>query len=280
MYQIQTPPPGTVIGTTTLAAAITSKTQTVIDITTLSITVGQYTTVTSANPQWGFLIDGELMRVVNPNPVVASAVSVARGCSGTAATLHANGAKIWAAPLNWLPPVNPLMTGDPQRYLRYYSPPSTMGMNNFAVLGTSSTVAANGNNSYYIALDVPQAMVATQLANLNGTTASTNNSAMALYGPDGVLIATTNQVTVSGANAFQNHNFSPGPIYLSAGRYFAAYQQNGNTATPMLVPGGMAFEGLACNTQNSAGNNTITWLNQINIPTVFNNNTGPWVFIS
>lgn len=275
MYQIKIPPPGTAVGKTTLAAAITSTQQTLIQLTTTTITVGPYTTVTATNPEWGLIIDGEVMAVISPIPSTANFLNVARGRSGTSATLHGVGATVWAAPMQNLPAVNPVLTGEPPRQLRYYSP-LNVG-NNFAVLGTSSTVAAN--NYYFTAIDIPNSFVATGLANLNGTTAGTSNSCMAIYDPAGNLVAQTNQVTVATANAYQNHAF-PNTILLTTGRYFVAYQQNGTTATPMLMTGGVGLEYIACNNANN--NSTLgfnNFLPSITVPTVFNNNTGPWVYV-
>src|SRR5437867_3791836 len=76
--QLQWPPAGQVVGKTTLTAAIASSSQTTVALTTLTITVGPFTAVTCQNPQWGLVIDGEIMRVTCPMPPGLN-VNVSRG---------------------------------------------------------------------------------------------------------------------------------------------------------------------------------------------------------
>src|SRR5258708_13655239 len=67
--QAQWPPAGTQIGKTTLSSAVTSTNATTVNLATLSITAGPYTTLTFQNPQWGLYIYGEIMRGVSPTPL-------------------------------------------------------------------------------------------------------------------------------------------------------------------------------------------------------------------
>lgn len=273
-YQLQLPPAGTQVGSTTLSAAITTKTQAQIQVATTSITVGPYTSITAANPQWALIIDGEILEVVAPLPTTAGFLNVVRGRAGTAAALHGKGATVWAAPINNLPPVEPVLTGDPPRYIHYYT--ANGGFIAYASLGTSSTVVAG--TLYICSLDLPQNFVATGLANLNGTTATTDKSLLALYDAAGNLIISSSLAgaTVATANTYQQHAFVPGPCFLPVGKYYVVYQQNGTTATPMLIPSGYGYDGL---TTATATGTFGTLPASITVPTTFTTVYGPWAYL-
>ncbi len=273
-YQFQVPPAGTLMGKTTLAAAITTRNQTQIQFTTTSITVGPYTTVTATNPQWALIIDGEIMEVVNPTPTTAGFLNVTRGQAGTAAQLHGKGAIVWAAPINQVPNVDPMLTGAPPPFIQYYT--ANGGFVAYASLGTSSTVVAG--TLYTASIDLPRNFVATGLANLNGTTATTDKSLLALYDEAGNFIAASALAgaTVSSANTYQTHAFSPGPIFVPVGKYYIVYQQNGTTATPMLIPSGYGFDGIT--TTSSTGTFGVLPAS-ITVPSTFTTVTGAWAYI-
>lgn len=67
---------------------------------------------------------------------------------------------------------------------------------------------------------------------MNGTTASTNNADVAVYSEDGATrIVQGGSTLIAGANLVQEVDCTD--TLLSPGRYWAVYNQNGTTATPM-----------------------------------------------
>ena len=269
--QNQSPLAGTPIGKTTLGAAITTVNQTVINLATLTITVGPYTTVTAANPQWGFLIDGEIMRVLSVAGG-ASAVSVSRGQEGTAAKLHGNGQTVYAAPLQNLPSVAPAQTYVLPPKFRFQSVP--IGSVAYGSFGNATT-DVNGTQ-YLIDVYVPLGFVATGIAVLNAGTVGTDKGLVALYDIAGNLIASSAVAgaLTSGANAFQTRAFSPGPIWVPAGQYLLCYQTNGTTDNFRSVAASTFVD---CITGSATG--TFGTLPAVTVPTTFTANVGPIAYL-
>lgn len=76
------------VNSTTLAAAITSKDQLVINVTSATtMVVGQF-----------LFVDNESMVITSFDPNVGTLVRVQRGRDGTSATVHASGTLIWSGP--------------------------------------------------------------------------------------------------------------------------------------------------------------------------------------
>lgn len=93
---------GTQIGKVSLNAAV-GLTDTAINLSTLSVTVGSLTTITARNPQWGLVIDKEIMAITGIGP--NTTVFVSRGNNGTRAAKHANGSNVWCGPMAVIAPV-------------------------------------------------------------------------------------------------------------------------------------------------------------------------------
>ena len=265
------PAAGTLVGKTTLAAAITSANQTAVNLTTLSITVGSLTTVTARNPQWGIMVDGEIMELTSLG--ASTTVYVTRGACGTAAVPHGNGATVWAAPLEYLPAINPVLTSAPQAKLNYQTVP--IGSVAYASAGTDTTLVAG--TLYYAGVEVRQGFVATGIATMNGGTATTDKGIAALYDAAGNLVASsaTAGALVATANIFQSRAFSPGTIYVPAGPYFIAYQQNGTTATLRTIAVSTFVDTVTSSKTGTFG----TLPASLTVPTTVTADVGPYAYI-
>ena len=105
-----------------------------------------------------------------------------------------------------------------------------IGHTAYSSLGTSVSVAFS--TSLMISdLVVPQPFSATGMAALIGATTGTNTIILSLYDASGGLVANTAVAgtTTGTANAFQEINFTGGPINVPAGRYYCGLQMNGTT---------------------------------------------------
>lgn len=264
---VSSPPEGTPEGKTTLAAAVTSTSQSQVNLTTLSITVGQYTTVACSGPQWGLKIDSEIMRVVCPAPV-GTVVNVSRGQAGTKAMQHGAGATVIAAPLNWLPG-----PGQPPARFRISTVPT--GSVAYASFGNNTTMVAG--TIWYADIYVPNGFVATGIGVLNGATVGTDKGLVALYDSAGLLVAESSVAgaTTAGANAFQNRAFSPGPVWVPQGNYFLGYQSNGTTDTLSTVAASTFIDVLTGSQTGTFG----TTPSISTIPTTFTANKGPIAYL-
>ncbi len=100
----------------------------------------------------------------------------------------------------------------------------------FASLGTNTTIVAG--TLYRSEIFVPHLATWTGIGILNGATVGSDNTLVALYDTNGVLI--TNSAVAgaiaANANTVQNYAFL-NTVTLAPGRYFLAFQQNGTTAT-------------------------------------------------
>jgi hypothetical protein len=94
-----------------------------------------------------------------------------------------------------------------------------------------------GTNAVHVAGDVhvsevyvPEAMLATGIAILNGDTVGTDKMLVALFDSTGAVVATSALAgsTTSGADAFQSRAFTAA-VYISPGRYFIGAQADGGT---------------------------------------------------
>lgn len=105
----------------------------------------------------------------------------------------------------------------------------SFGNTALTAMGTSSVHVAG--TLYVSEIFVPHWNTWKGLSMLNGTTASTDNFLVALYGSNGALLANSAVAgtVASGASTFQARDFL-NPITLPPGRYFAAVQCNGTTA--------------------------------------------------
>lgn len=96
---------------------------------------------------------------------------------------------------------------------------------------TNGTAPVAGT-MYLTEIYVPYAQTWTGIGKLNGTTATTDNHLVALYGTNGALLANSAIAGVLAATAsvMQNIPFVS-PTYLLPGKYFLGVQSNGTTAT-------------------------------------------------
>lgn len=96
---------------------------------------------------------------------------------------------------------------------------------------TNGTAPVAGT-MYLTEIYVPYAQTWTGIGKLNGTTATTDNHLVALYGANGALLASSAVAGVLAATAsvMQNISFTA-PITLIPGKYFLGFQSNGTTAT-------------------------------------------------
>lgn len=110
-------------------------------------------------------------------------------------------------------------------------------------LGALALSSYDTNGSVHVAgtlnvseIYVPNWMVATGAAILNGTTVGTDKSLVALYSTSGALLrnSAVAGATTSGASTFQQQAFTS-PILLAPGRYFIACQMNGTTDTTRKI---------------------------------------------
>lgn len=259
-------PEGTVVGKTTLSAAVTTTDQTQIQLATLTITVGSNTTVTSKNPQWGLMIDGELMEVVKI--LAGTTVQVTRGMAGTAAVLHAKGQTVWAAPLGNLPEVNPNLSNRPPGRIAYGTIPISS-----TTMGTA--VACAANNLYCADCYVPTAFVATGIKVSNGVVGA-NNGMVYLIDTAGQTVAVSALAATANNNNFQAYPFSPGPVLVPAGEYFLAYQQDGGSGdTIRMITGATYIDVLTQTLAGVFGKGANAWVT----PTTFSANNGPVAYL-
>lgn len=269
----QYPQPGQALpaamGKTTLAAAITSTSQTVIQLTTTTITVGPLLTVTARNPQWAIAVDSEIMAVNNVN---GNYVTVTRGSFGTLAKIHGLGQTVWAAPANLFPnnKPRPMTAATKFRFATV-----DVGSVAYASLGTNTT---NTIALYCADLTVDGDFIATGIGVLNGATVTTDKGMVALYGVSGVLLAqsTTAGASHVGANAFQDYAFVPGKVYIPRGEYYACYQPNGTTDTFHTIAASTFLNVL---TEKLTAGTFGTIPATITIPTTFTADVGPISYI-
>lgn len=96
---------------------------------------------------------------------------------------------------------------------------------------TNGTAPVAGT-MYLTEIYVPFAQTWTGIGKLNGTTATTDNHLVALYGTNGALLANSAVagVTAATASVMQNIPFTT-PYQMVPGKYFLGVQSNGTTAT-------------------------------------------------
>lgn len=261
------PGTGTAIALTTLAAAVADGKQSSVSLASVSLTVGPFTNITAANPQWGLFIDSELMEVaVNPSGTI---VGVTRGAQGTAATAHGNGQTVWAAPLQYLP--KPAPAYGPQFPPRFTYQTVPIGSVAYASFGNNTTVVSG--TVYFADLNITNGFASTGGAVLIGQTGGTNLGLVAIYDTYGNLVATSALAgaTVGTDETIQKRAWSPGPVYLPPGHYYLAYQQNGATATLATVAASTFVDVLTGSVTGTFG----TVPSSITIPTTFTANVGP-----
>lgn len=272
MPQFQSEPnTGSLIGSTTLSSAVTSTSQTTVQLASVSITVGPYTGPVAKNPQWALIIDNEIM-LVTADPVGTS-VSVTRGAYGTQAQRHASGQTVWACPVQYAPASYALYSNLPPSKFRYSTVP--VGSVAYGSFGTDTTLVAG---TLYVAdVYVPQRFLATGIGVLNAGTVGTNKGISALYDYSGNLVASSAVAgaTTSGADAFQARAFSPGPIFIPGGKYWIAYQANGTTDTITTVAASTFIDVL---TKSQTGT-FATIPSSIALPTTFTADVGPVAYI-
>jgi hypothetical protein len=253
----------TILTNTTLSSAMTSSsTQTAVVASATGINAPS----TSDNTKATYLyVDRELMFVTGVN---STTITVIRGAEGTNAAPHAASAIVFVVPaylttsMQYVPQgsctrssqiVLPLI--QPQQgsisdclggvwvtsgayQETYYPQPNGLrlpdpGATALTSLETAGTAPSAATEQYCTELDIPQSMVITGLAVLNGTTVGTDKHLMILYDSSGKVLANsaTAGATTSGASTYQKYNFTakyfaPGPV-----RLFGCVQTNGTTDT-------------------------------------------------
>lgn len=264
------PASGTLLGKTTLGAAVTATANTV-NLASVAVTVGSDTGPVYTPKQWGLFIDAEILWV--EGAPVGNNVPVSRGRSGTSAGAHGNGQNVWLAPLSSIPDVGPAYTPSfPTRY-RFETVP--IGSVAYASFGNNTTAVSG--TIYYSDLVVTQGMVATGLGLLIGTTGGTNLGLTALYDSVGNLVASSAiaGATVGTASTIQQRAFSPGPIWVPSGQYFLVFQQNGATATIATIAASTFTNVLTASATGTFGMLPAS----ITVPTTFTANVGPIGYI-
>jgi hypothetical protein len=215
----------------TLSAAVNVN-QNFVILSSLTVpSMGGFTTVVAANPQYGLVCDGEIMVVTKIGS--GTQVYVQRGQRGTVAKPHGKGQIVFAAPLNLIPEVTEAMVGLVPTGPIISTVP--IGSVAYTTWGTNKTPVAG--TLYYASIRVPAPYLATGIAVLNGTTATTDYWLVALFDFAGNLVASSAVAgaLVATAAIFQKRDFSPGPVFLAPGIYFVAVQSNGTTATLQTV---------------------------------------------
>lgn len=253
----------TLLVNTTLSAAVSDSSGTYVNLTSAT---GVNAPSASDNTKATYLyVDRELMFV---NAVNGTIIQVQRGAEGTLAQAHASSAVVWVIPAYQstlfrilpagsctrsneilLPRIEPKsgiisdclggqwVNSGPEQESTYAQPNLLRlpdpGATALTSLETAGTAPGANTEQYCSELDIPQSMLLTGIAVLNGTTVGTDKHLVILYDSSGKVLANsaTAGATSSGASTYQKYNFTakyfvPGPIKL-----FGCVQTNGTTDT-------------------------------------------------
>lgn len=268
----------TPVGKTTLAAplaAVGPGTTDVVNLTTLSVTVGAYTVVTASQPQWMLAIDGELMDVDYVLPGSSStSLQVTRGTRGTNAVAHGNGAIVWAAPASNMP-VPSAFTSGMSFASNLAFPAVNTGFVAYTSIGTSSAPVAG--TLYVIDVDVPAGFVATGIAALTGTATTTTDTWYCyLLDLAGEVLATGSLTLASPATSVYQKMPFANTVFVPAGRYFIGVQSSGTTANSIRF---VAASTVINKVTTSVAGTAATAPAITTIPTTFTATVGPVAYL-
>lgn len=253
----------TILTNTTLSTAVADGNSKVIAVASAT---GINAPSSSDNTKATYLyVDRELLFVEAVN---GTQLTVRRGASGTIGQAHASGANVFVVPAYLstffattpagsctrgnelaLPRINPKsgiisdclggkwVNSGPEQETTYPQPNGIRtpdpGATALTALETAGTAPSAATEQYCTELDIPQSMMITGLAALNGTTVGTDKHLVILYDSTGNALANsaTAGATTSGASTYQKENFTakyfvPGPV-----RLFGCVQTNGTTDT-------------------------------------------------
>jgi len=291
----------TILTQTTLAAAVTSTSQTFV-------TVSSATGIT-ANSTVLFVADG-LGELLFVNSVNGTTIGVTRGSNGSqAASTHASGALVFVAPPYAIATQAP--TGSCTRSNQLYLPVIALGVggaeSSIADCVGGQWVVADAKNSnatfsvvyhpqpgavlytgintngttlaattmYCTELDVQQSKNVTGLAALLGTTGGTDKHISVLYDATGNLLANsaTAGTTAGTASTYEHLDFTKKYYLVGPAKYYGCLQTNGTTATVRMlitsVQDGYTTKGV---TGQTFGTIPAT----ITVPTTFTTAVGPY----
>lgn len=144
-----------------------------------------------------------------------------------------------------------------------------------ASIGTNTT---DINGQLWITdLFVPANKSITKVAFLQGATATTDNTMIAIYTPSGQLMAqTATGVTLSGANTFQETSLSATPVTLAGpATYYIAVQGNGTAAGAIQTLGSTYTTVRSSTAAGTFG----TFPTTITLPTAFTAGQAPVVYV-
>jgi hypothetical protein len=283
--------------TTTLAAAVTSTSQTVFNFTA--------TTGLVQNPGGisGAYIDREYVtgRLVN-----GAFVSVVRGQAGTKAATHASGALVFLAATNnliqatgqsgtctrgtvfvspWIDAahgeiydclggvwVKGIGAASPQFRLMFPDPGATA----YTSVNTSGTTVSS-TTLYCTEVNLPYSKYLTGIAVLNGGTVGTDSQYVVLYDNAGTALANSAVAGTVTANAstYQARAFTT-PFYaVGPNQYFACFQSNTGTDNVRMAVTGVNDNFL---TKGQTGA-TFGTIPKLTVPTTFTTAVGPYVYL-
>ena len=288
----------TILTPTTLSAALTTSSGTVMTVTSAT---GFTARTTSA------YVDGELMDV---NAVSGTTITIGRGRSGTRAVPHISGALVFVGPPNAFAAVSPrgsctrnnelylpridvttatatdcvggiwiqsdLRTGvQTQARWRVYAPEP--GGTAYTSLNTTGT-ATIATELYCSEVWLPTSKLLTGIALLAGTANSTDKHYVALYDNSGVAIANSALAGATGnttASAYQQYAFTSPYFAVGPAQYFACFQSNGTTDTVRMAVTGVN-DNILTKGQTGA---TFGTLPALTVPTAFTTAVGPYVYL-
>lgn len=143
----------------------------------------------------------------------------------------------------------------------------------YTSLNTNGTTLVAGT-FYCTEIQLPYSKLATGLAVLNGTTATTDNHLVALYDAGMNLLANSAVagVTASGASAYQQISFTTPYYMVGPGQYFGCVQSNGTTATIRMLVTSVQDQYLTTSKTGVFGTIPAT----ITAPTTFTTAVGPY----
>ena len=127
---------------------------------------------------------------------------------------------------------------------------------------------------YAASLVVGSGMMATGLAILNDTPASTDTHTLYLISGSGKIIGQSASTTAATASGFQKMAFSPGPIWVPAGRYFVGVTSSGTTAKIQTVATNTFIDLVTTSITGTYGT-----LPTFVVPTTFTADVGPIMYI-
>lgn len=146
----------------------------------------------------------------------------------------------------------------------------------YASMGTNTTDAIQ---LWVTDIFIPTAMSFSIVGFLQGGTATTDNTLVAVYDPGGNLITTSNLagVVLSGGNTFQEQTLLK-PVYVSGPTYlFIAIQGSSTTAGALqTIPTGV-YVGIRAGSVTAGVFGTVP--NTITVPQTFTTNKGPIVYV-